>query len=247
MRRPAIINVMLRATSAAARVLNKDFGEVVNLQSARGGPGKFANMAFKRATTVLSETLTDLRDDYQIFHATAGTTQPQDTGFIINALDGRGNFLHGVPHFAVTVAAIENGEITAAIIHDATRQDSFWATKGIGCYRENERLRVSLRRDLHDCLIGVSHLPFDFGEGSIGTVRAYGCAALDLAYVACGRLDGCHIYTKQNIAAGEFLVREAGGLVAKSSTSNKTDQRHDSIIASNAEIHDSLRATAKKA
>src|ERR1700719_3255229 len=228
--RSATINVMGGAALKAARGLIRDFGEVEQLQVSVKGPGDFVSTADLRAEKVLRAELTKARPGYGLLMEEGGGVAGSDPRhrWIVDPLDGTTNFLHGIPHFAISIALERDGEIVAGIVYDATRDEMFWAEKGAGAYVNEHRLRVSARRGLGDAVIGTG-IPFR-GRGdhpsylaalsavmsSTAGVRRLGAAALDLAYVAAGRYDGFWEFGLKpwDIAAGMLLVKEAGGFVS---------------------------------
>src|SRR5882762_7342839 len=201
--RSATITVMIRAAFAAAKALKRDFGEVEHLQVSEKGPGDFVSHADIAAERTLRESLLKTRPDYG-FLGEEGRELKGDGRhrWIVDPLDGTTNFLHGVPHFAISIGLERDGEIVAGIVYEPTRDEMFWAEKGAGAYLNDRRLRVSARRGLGDAVIGTG-IPFrERGDhktylatlaavmGATAGVRRPGAAALDLAYVAAGRYDG---------------------------------------------------------
>ena len=174
--------------------------------------------------------------------------------WIIDPLDGTSNFLHGLPHWAVSVAAEREGEILAGVVMDPIKNEIFWAEKGVGAYLNNQRMRVSARKDLRDCLIGTG-MPFagvmakqpfftkqlDAVMPKVAGIRRWGAASLDLAYVAAGRLDGFWEagLSYWDVAAGALMVKEAGGFVSPIDKT-KHPLKDGDVIAANSEIHDKL-------
>jgi len=221
--------VIERALEKAARSLIRDFNEVEKLQISVKGPGDFVSRADKRAEEIIVESLQKDRPDWGIFAEEGTTVKGKDAQyrFIIDPLDGTTNFLHGIPHWCVTAALEKDGEIVAGMTFDPVRQEMFRAEKGAGAFMNNSRLRVSGRKDLSMSVIGM----LDMSEGEAGLedfgakfLKAYGtCAnvlttsslALEMAYVAAGRLDA--LYTiggyPWDVAAGILMVKEAAGIV----------------------------------
>ena len=227
--RPPIINVLSRAAEKAGRSLVKDFGEVEHLQVSRKGPADFVSVADIRAQEILHEELSKARPDYAFLaeEGASGTWAPYDGDrFIIDPLDGTTNFLHGLPHWAISLAVESKGEVVAAVVYEPLRDEMFWAAKGAGAFVNHHRLRVSSRKDLSQSLL-VTGIPFkgsrDDGPlflaqlntlmNQVAGVRRSGSAALDLSYVAAGRFDAYWELSIQpwDVAAGLLLVREAGG------------------------------------
>ncbi len=256
--RSPLINVMIRAADKAARSLKRDFGEVENLQVSRKGPADFVSNADIKAEGVLRDELRKARPDYGFLMEESGETKgnsAEGRRWIVDPLDGTTNFLHGLPHFAISIGLEERGRIIAGVIYDPLKDEMFYAENGQGAFLNDKRLRVSARRDLAQCLIATG-IPFLGREGHeeflqeaervmarTAGLRRWGVASLDLAYVAAGRVDGYweRGLSPWDIAAGIIIVREAGGLVSEI---DKRDIRPDSasILASNSEINDRLAA-----
>jgi myo-inositol-1(or 4)-monophosphatase len=229
--RSPVINVMVRAADKAARGLKRDFGEVENLQVSRKGPADFVSAADLKAEQVVHAELSRARPDYGFLMEESGERPGRgdcDRRWLVDPLDGTSNFLHGLPHFAVSIGLEERGEIIAGVIYDPAKDDLFYAEKGIGAYLNDRRIRVSGRRRLADCLIATG-IPFKGREGHelfnaelaqmmahTAGVRRWGAAALDLAYVAAGRVDGFweRGLSPWDLAAGAIIVREAGGYIS---------------------------------
>ncbi|WP_339779217.1 inositol monophosphatase family protein [uncultured Thalassospira sp.] len=261
-RRSANINVMFKAVEKAAYGLKRDFGEVENLQVSMKGPGDFVSAADHRAEKRLREELERARPGYGFLLEEGGEIIGRDPEhrWIIDPLDGTTNFLHGIPHFAISVALQRGDEIIAGIIYDVAKDEFFWAEKGVGAYLDNRRLRVSGRRRLNDCVLacGVPHV----GRGDHAVfekqlhavmdrcsgVRRFGAASLDLAYVAAGRYDGyweTHL-SQWDIAAGILMVTEAGGYI-RDINGGTNMLGTGSVIAANDSIQPVLAKTLKKA
>ncbi|MEN3931197.1 inositol monophosphatase family protein [Microvirga sp. W0021] len=228
--RSPLMTVMTDAVMKAARSLKRDFGEVENLQVSRKGPGDFVSAADRKAEQILREALEKSRPGYGFIMEEQGVIEGADKSHCwhIDPLDGTTNFLHGLPHFAISVGLEREGQIVAGVIYDPIKDELFIAEKGKGAFVNNRRLRVSARRDLVDALIicGLPHInrgdhrQFFRELAAImplcGGMRRSGSAALDMAYVACGRADG---FWERNLhswdmAAGLILLREAGGYVS---------------------------------
>lgn len=230
--RSAIINVMVSAVQKASRGLVRDFGEVENLQVSRKGPADFVSAADLKAEKILRGELAKARPDFGFLMEEGGSVPAREGSegyrWIIDPLDGTHNFLHGIPHFAITVALEREGEVIAGVTYDPLRDEMYTAEKGGGAFVNGRRIRVSSRRQLVDSIVATGipradkpgHLEFLKMLGGMMSrtagVRRFGSAALDLAYVAAGRFDG---YWESNlqpwdIAAGIILVREAGGYVS---------------------------------
>ncbi len=250
--RSALINVMTRAAQRAARGLKRDFGEVENLQVSRKGPADFVTTADLKADRLLREELGHARPGYGFLMEESGATAP--TGdeirrWVVDPLDGTTNFLHGLPHFAISIALEERGDVVAAVIYDPVKEELFHAEKGGGAFLNDRRLRVSARSRLPEALLATG-IPFKgHGDeprfatelsrvmGEVAGVRRWGAASLDLAYVAAGRFDAYweRDLSPWDVAAGVLMVREAGGSVSE------IDQRawqldSTSILASNGDL-----------
>ncbi len=230
-RTSAHVTVMLRAAQKAGRGLLRDFNEVEKLQVSMKGPGEFVTVADTRAERTIREELARARPGYGFLMEESGAQPAADSPFrwIVDPLDGTTNFLHGIPHFCVSIALERSGEIVAGIVYDPVKDETFWAEKGEGAFLNDQRIRVSARRKLADAVIATG-IPFrGRGEhkaylaqleavmGHTAGVRRFGSAALDLAYVASGRFDGFweQWLSPWDIAAGILLVREAGGFVSE--------------------------------
>jgi myo-inositol-1(or 4)-monophosphatase len=225
--RSALINVMTRAADKAARGLRRDFGEVEQLQVSVKGPGNFVSTADHRAEKTIRQELTRARPGYGFLMEESGASAGTDPEhrWIVDPLDGTTNFLHGVPHFCISIGLERAGEIIAGVVFDPIKDELFWAEKGQGAYLNDRRIRVSSRRQLNTALIATG-TPYgmtskrkeylrqlDAVMAKVAAVRRFGAAALDLAYVAAGRYDGFWEFglSPWDVAAGLLLVREAGG------------------------------------
>src|SRR5438876_11833900 len=245
--RSPILNVMANAALKAARGLIRDFGEVEQLQVSLKGPGEFVSTADLKADRTLRTELARARPGYALLFEESGETPGSDPRhrWIVDPLDGTTNFLHGIPHFAISIALERDGEIVAGVVYDPTRDEMFWAEKGAGAYVNEHRLRVSARRGLGDAVIGTG-IPFrGCGDhpsylaalaavmSATAGVRRLGAAALDLAYVAAGRYDGFWEFglSPWDIAAGLLLIREAGGHVSDPTGGHDLLASGDSIAA----------------
>ncbi|MGE0046583.1 MAG: inositol monophosphatase family protein [Hyphomonadaceae bacterium] len=223
----ALLTVMIAAARKAARGLSRDFGEIENLQVSRKGPNDFVTASDLKAEKVLFEELSKARPGYGFLMEERGAVEGTDKThrWLIDPLDGTLNFMHGLPHFAISIALEREGQLVAGVIYDVGKDELFWAEKGQGAYLNEKRLRVAARKDL-DQAVFATGIPFK-GKGDhalfsgelsrvmneAAGVRRWGAAALDLAYVAAGRVDG---YWERglnpwDIAAGAVIVREAGG------------------------------------
>lgn len=227
-RYPAI-NVILKACEKAAKGLKRDFGELENLQVSKKGIGDFVTTADTRTDSLLREELSKARPGYGFLSEELGTQGTAATGrWIIDPIDGTTNFIHGIPHFAISVALEEAGEITAGVIYEPLTDTAYWAAKGSGAFYNDRRLRVSGRSNLNDSLIATG-IPFagrneaaaDFMKNlnkimpKVAGIRRMGAASLDMAYVAAGRYEAYweNRINFWDIAAGLIIVQEAGGIV----------------------------------
>jgi myo-inositol-1(or 4)-monophosphatase len=231
-----LITIIERAARKAGPRLRRDFNEVQHLQVSRKGPADFVSMADRRAEDTLIEELQKARPDWGFLVEERGEIagDPDKPRWIIDPLDGTSNFLHGIPHFCMSIAVEDphgaqgKPEITHGYIYQPLTDESFWAEKGRGAWLQDQRLRVSARRDLSEALIATG-IPFmghgDFAEWTrifgavapeVAGIRRLGSAALDLAWVAAGRFDGFWERNLQpwDIAAGQIMVREAGGTIS---------------------------------
>lgn len=251
----ANLNLMIKAARRAARSLVKDFREVENLQVSSKGPGDFVTRADREAERIIREDLMEARPNYGWLGEETGEAEGTDPTrrWIVDPLDGTTNFLHGMPHWAISIALEHKGEIVAGVVFDAAKDEMFMAEKGMGAYMNDKRMRVSGRSRLIDCVFatgipfaGRPALPASLQDlarlmPTCAGVRRWGAASLDLAYVAAGRYDG---YWERglgawDIAAGLIIVREAGGFV--SPVRKDTDMLEaGTVIAGNAEIFDSF-------
>ena len=230
------INIITKACNKASRSLIRDFGEIDKLQVSSKGPGDFVTSADKRTEKTIIDELQKAHPDYGIVTEESGIINKSNTKnrWIIDPIDGTFNFLNGVPHFAISIALKSNEEIISGLIYDPIKDEMFFAEKNKGSFLNNQRIRVSKRNNLEDCLIATSGKISDNYDFSL---RKSGCAALDMAYVACGRLDG---YFQKNlsiwdIAAGLIILKEAGGIVNELDINNQNNLK---IIASNPYINE---------
>lgn len=225
----ANLNLMLKAARRAGKSLVKDFREVENLQVSTKGPGDFVSKADREAERMIKEDLMGARPTYGWLGEESAPEAGADPTrrWIVDPLDGTTNFLHGMPHWAVSIALEHKGEIVSAVVFDAAKDEMFWAEKGAGAWMNERRLRVSGRRQMHEAVFATG-VPFGAKKTlpamladlarlmpACAGVRRWGAASLDLAYVAAGRYDGYWERELQpwDIAAGILLVREAGGIV----------------------------------
>jgi myo-inositol-1(or 4)-monophosphatase len=226
----ALLNVMIKAAHRAGRGLKRDLGEVEHLQVSVKGPRNFVTAADHRAEAIVREELAKARPDYGFLGEEGGARAGSDKThrWIVDPLDGTTNFLHGIPHFAVSIALERNGTIVAGLIYNPANEEMFIAERGKGAFLNDKRIRVAARERLADAVVacGLPH----YGRGDLALARCeiaaaqrhfaglrrYGAAALDLAWVAAGRLDAYweRDLSPWDLAAGLLLVREAGGFVS---------------------------------
>ena len=210
----ANLNIMIKAAEKTSKVLIRDFGEVENLQVSTKGPSDFVTNADKKAEKIIIEELSKSRKKFSILSEETGEIKNSDINnvWIIDPIDGTTNFLHGVPHFAISIALKSNNEIISGLIFDPIKNEMFYAEKNNGTYFNNQRVRVSRKKILEECLFatgGKKEIKSDLNT------RKSGSAALDIAYVAAGRYDGYfqnHL-NLWDIAAGIIMVKEAGGKI----------------------------------
>jgi myo-inositol-1(or 4)-monophosphatase len=248
----ALLKVMSDAARKAARGLNRDFGELAELQVARKAPADFVSAADLKAEETLFEALSKARPGYSFLGEERGLIEGTDKThtWIVDPLDGTTNFLHAIPHFAINIALQREGAVVAAVTYNPISNELFWAEKGKGCYVNDKRLRVAARTRLDECVLATG-IPF-LGHGQharflkelhgisqrVAGVRRFGSAALDLAWVAAGRYDG---YWERDLkpwdlAAGLLLVSEAGGKVTDAD-GGEDMLAQGSILAGNLDVH----------
>ncbi|MBA1145320.1 inositol monophosphatase family protein [Mesorhizobium neociceri] len=261
MARSALLNVMVQAAMKAGRSLSRDFGEVQNLQVSMKGPGDYVSQADRKAEDILFAELSKARPGYAFLMEERGVVEGDDDQhrWIVDPLDGTTNFLHGIPIFSISIALERQGQLVAAVIYNPAMDELYTAERGGGAFMNDRRLRVAGRSKLTDCVIGcgVPHL----GRGQHGNflvelrnvmaevsgVRRLGSAALDLAYVAAGRMDGFWEtgLSAWDIAAGLLLVREAGGFVSDMDGGQDMLEA-GSVVAGNEVIQRALLKAVKK-
>jgi myo-inositol-1(or 4)-monophosphatase len=255
-----LITVMTRAVRKAAPRLRRDYNEVEQLQVSKKGPADFVSMADKRAEQTLLDELRNARPDWAVLSEETGEIpgDPNKPRWIVDPLDGTTNFLHGVPHFSISIAVEEplpggKRSISHGLVYQPLTDETFWAEKGRGAWLNERRLRVSARRNLDEALIatGIPH----FGRGDVtrwsrifgaiapevSGIRRFGSAALDLAWVAAGRFDG---FWEDDLdiwdtAAGMLLVKEAGGFISDYRGSDRMIERRE-YLAGSGELHNRL-------
>ncbi len=250
------INLITRACEKASRYLIRDFGEIENLQVSTKGPGDFVTSADKRTEKILIDELQKAHPEYGIITEETGIINKSNlkNRWIIDPIDGTMNFLNGIPQFAISIGYEEEGEIKCGVIFNPIMNEMFCAEKGNGAFLNNSRIRVSNKKNIKDSLIvtggpkGASKIKDKiFSEyinvsKNVSNVRKFGSAALDVAYVACGRFDG---YWQRelnfwDIAAGIIILKEAGGFV-DFFEEDKNNHIKKNIIASNSNIHEDLK------
>jgi len=234
----ANLNVMIKAAEKASKSIIRDFGEVEKLQVSKKGPHDFVTKTDKHVEKILIEELSKTKKNYSYITEETGIIKNKDKEniWIIDPIDGTTNFLHGIPHFAICIAHQCKGEILSGLIFDPIKDEMFYAEKNKGAFLNNQRIRVSKKNSLEECLFSSNHEGVKYSDLNM---RYSGCAALDLAYVAAGRLDG-FFHNKINlwdIAAGDILVKEAGGIV---NDINKFDINKIDIKASSEVINSEM-------
>ncbi len=208
------LNIMIKACEKASKVIIRDFGEVENLQVAKKGPRDFVTKTDKRVEKILIEEFSKAKKNYSFLTEESGIIENNDKDkiWIIDPIDGTTNFLHGIPHFAISVALKIDNDLKSALIVDPIKNEIFFAEKNNGSYFNNHRIRVSKKSNIEDCLFSSDQNGLKNIFPSLN-MRCSGCTALDMAYVGSGRLDG-FFHNKINlwdIAAGILIVEEAGG------------------------------------
>ena len=232
------LNIMIKAVEKASKSVVRDFGEVEKLQVSKKGPNDFVTKTDKHVEKILIEELSKMKKNYSIISEEVGKINKKDKEniWIIDPIDGTTNFLHGIPHFAISIALQTNGAIVSGLIFDPIKDEMYYSEKNKGAFLNNQRLRVSKKNSLDECLFSSNHEGVKFSSLNM---RYSGCSSLDLAYVASGRLDG-YFQNKINlwdVAAGALMVEEAGGIV---NDINKFDANNIDIRASSSAINDKL-------
>ena len=232
------LNIMIKASEKASKILIRDFGELEKLQVSKKGPADFVTNSDLKTENIIIDELKKAKPNYSILSEENGYKENKDNNYtwIIDPIDGTVNFMHGVPHFAISIALKFKNEIISGVIFDPIKDELFFAEKNIGAFLNKQRLRVSKKNTLSECLFvtgGKLMNDYDF------SYRKSGSAALDLAYVAAGRYDG---YFQKNlniwdIAAGIVILNEAGGILNDINPENNSKIK---IIASNASINTEL-------
>ena len=251
----ANINVMVNACRKASKNLIRDFGEVEKLQVSIKGPGDFVTMTDKKVEKILIDELQKARSNYSILSEEIGEIKnDEEFKWIIDPIDGTSNFLHGIPHFGISVALEQNKEIICGIIFDPIKNEIFSTEKGNGSYLNNQRIRVSSRKKLEDCILftgGPRQASKNkeaaleeykkFSSKVLIPIRKFGSASLDMAYIAAGRCDGFwqRDLNYWDVAAGILLVKEAGGFVTDFIGTHKYIE-NKTILASNSRINEAM-------
>ena len=231
----ANLNIMIKASEKASKVLIRDFGEIEKLQVSKKGPKDFVTNSDLKAEKIIIDELKKGRPNYSIISEENGIENNKDTKntWIVDPIDGTINFLHGIPHFAISIALQSNNEIISGLIFDPIKNELFFAEKNNGAFFNNQRIRVSKKTQISECLFATSGII----NKELGLqFRKSGSAALDMAYVASGRYDG---YFQNNlnlwdIAAGIILVKEAGGIINEIDLANLQNIK---VLASSTEIN----------
>ena len=240
----ANLNIMIKASEKASKVLIRDFGEIEKLQVSRKGPTDFVTNSDIKTEKIIIEELKKAKPNYSILSEEFGIEKNKDKNntWIIDPIDGTVNFLHGIPHFAISIALKSNGEIVSGLIFDPIKDELFFAEKNSGAFFNNHRIRVSKKNEINECLFATGgklknelEIPY----------RRSGCAALDMAYVASGRYDGYfqHNLNIWDIAAGIILIKEAGGVINEIDLDNNQKIK---VIASSADISQKLQQILDK-
>ena len=242
---------MVKACRKASKTIIRDFGEIENLQVSLKGPGDFVTASDKKVEKILINELQEARPSYSILSEEIGQIN-NDKSFkwIIDPIDGTANFLHGIPHFAISIGLEHDDEIICGIVYDPIKDEMFVAEKGNGSYLNNQRMRVSSRSKLKDCIVFTGGPKVESKNKELALeeykkisskilipIRKLGSASLDMAYVAAGRCDG---FWQRNlnywdIAAGIILVKEAGGFVTDFEGENRYIE-NKTILATNSRI-----------
>ena len=231
------LNIMIKAAEKASKILIRDFGEIENLQVSKKGPTDFVTNSDLKTEKIIIEELKKAKPQYSILSEEYGIENNKDKNniWIIDPIDGTVNFLHGIPHFAISIALKSKDEIISGVIFDPIKDEMFYAEKNNGAYFNNHRIRVSKKNEIEDCLFAIGKIDNKYEIPH----RKSGCAALDMAYVATGRYDG---YFQNNlnlwdIAAGIIIVKEAGGIINDINLANYNNLK---IIASSVDINSKL-------
>ena len=249
---PATINIFEKAARKAGRILSRDFGEIENLQIQSKSVGDFVTSADLKVEQSILETLKYYYPDANYLTEESGHIKGDGETIIIDPIDGTSNFIHGIPYVAIVIAKMINNEITDGVVYNPILNEFYWASLGKGSWCNNKRLRVSKRHELTNCLVGTG-IPFsdrvydkfyteldNLAKKTAG-IRRLGSAALDLAYVSSGKIDGFweRDLNLWDICSGVLLVKEAGGRISEPNGNKWTTNSRD-ITVSNSLIHDKL-------
>ena len=251
------MNIISRACMKASRSIIRDFGEIEKLQVSSKGPGDFVSSADKRTEKIIIDELQKAHPDYGIVTEESGFINKSNkkNRWIIDPIDGTTNFLNGIPQFAISIGYEEENEIKCGVIFDPIKNEMFFAEKGNGAYLNNSRIRVSNKKKLKDALLvtgGPKHSSkiqeeifsefIKVSKNVLSPIRKFGSASLDIAYVACGRVDG--FWQRElnywDIAAGIIILKEAGGFVDFFERDNEATLKRN-VLASNSNINDELK------
>ena len=234
----ANLNIMIKASEKASKILIRDFGEIEKLQVSLKGPSDFVTNADLKVEKIIIDELSKSKKKYSFISEESGKIQTSNNGnyWIIDPIDGTVNFLHGIPHFAISIGLKLKDEIVAGVIYDPIKDEMFYAEKNNGAYLNNKRIRVSKKNNLNNCLLATGKKS-EISNSLI--TRKTGCAALDMAYLATGRFDG-YFQDELNlwdVAAGIVLVNEAGG---KINNLNMNKIENIKILATNNSIYEKM-------
>jgi len=262
MLRSALLNVMIKAARKASRTLKRDFGEIEHLQASLKGPANFVTAADQRAEGILREELEHARPGYSFLGEEGGAREGSDKThrWIVDPLDGTLNFLHGIPHFAISIGLEREGTIVAGLVYNPVTDELFTAERGKGAFLNDQRLRVGARKRLADAVVAcalphpsrgdveLTRSEHNMVQDRVAGLRRLGAAALDLAWVAAGRLDAYweRGLSPWDMAAGIALVREAGGFVTDLGGGDDM-VKMGGILAANEDIHGQMLRTLREA
>ncbi len=250
------LNVMIKAAEKAARSLNRDFGEVEQLQVSRKGPSDFVSAADKRAEQIIYDELRKARPEHGFLMEESGEKKgSNESRFIVDPLDGTTNFLHGIPQWAISIALEEKGEVIAGVVYDSIKDEMFHAEKGKGAFLRRKRLRVSGRNTMDMAIITTgaprraleSHEQFFREQRAVwdtgASLRRYGAAALDLAYVAAGRYEGFweRNLSPWDVAAGLLILKEAGGFACDLDSDKNDPFKTGNVLVANEAVFNVLK------
>ena len=258
----ANLNIMIKASEKASKILIRDFGEIEKLQVSKKGPSDFVTNSDFKAEKLIIDELKKARPKYSIVSEESGVENNKDksNSWIIDPIDGTVNFLHGIPHFAISIALKSNNEIVSGLIFDPIKNEMFFAEKGNGSFLNNSRIRVSNKKKIEDSLLVTGGPKFkskkkekifqeyvEISKIVNAPIRKFGSAALDIANVACGRFDGYWQWELNywDIAAGIIILKEAGGFI-EFIESNEKNSLKKNIIATNSKIHQELMGSLLK-